>query len=82
MLLAPFIDRGPERRPSKRPFATGFMLLAIAGVTYLTWESVATHDWEAAEKQGKIVAEADIDTHLKDIKFLKQMAVLAVMVIT
>ena len=58
LMLAPFIDRGPERRPSKRPFATGFMLLAIAGVIYLTWESVATHDWEKAEKQGKIVAEA------------------------
>lgn len=62
LLLAPFIDRGPERRPAKRPFATGFMLLAIAGITYLTWESVATHDWEAAAKQGKIVAKADIDT--------------------
>ena len=62
LMLAPFIDRGPERRPSKRPIATGIMLLAIAGVTYLTWEAVATHDWEKAEKQGKIVAEADIDT--------------------
>ncbi len=62
LMLAPFIDRGPERRPSKRPIATGLMLLAIAGVTYLTWEAVATHDWEKAEKQGKIVAEADIDT--------------------
>lgn len=62
LLLAPFLDRGPERRPSKRPLATGFMLLAIAGVTYLTWESVATHDWEAAAEQGKIVAEVDIDT--------------------
>ena len=37
------------------------MLLAIAGITYLTWEAVATHDWEKAEKQGKIVAEVDID---------------------
>ncbi|HEY4551364.1 MAG TPA: c-type cytochrome [Bacillus sp. (in: firmicutes)] len=62
LMLAPFIDRGPERRPSKRPIATGLMLLALAGVTYLTWEAVATHDWEKAEKQGKIVAEADIDT--------------------
>ena len=38
------------------------MLLAIAGITYLTWESVSTHDWEAGSRQGKIVAEADIDT--------------------
>lgn len=61
LLLAPFIDRGPERRPSKRPLATGFMLLAIASIFYLTWESVATHDWAKAEEQGKIVAEADFD---------------------
>jgi menaquinol-cytochrome c reductase cytochrome b/c subunit len=61
LLLAPFIDRGPARRPSKRPLATGFMLLAIASVIFLTWESVATHDWEAAKAQGKIVAEAKFD---------------------
>ncbi|WP_421379208.1 c-type cytochrome [Bacillus salacetis] len=62
LLLAPFIDRGPHRRPVKRPFATGFMLLALAATIFLTWESVATHDWEAAEKQGQIVAEVEVDT--------------------
>ncbi|WP_251554157.1 menaquinol-cytochrome c reductase cytochrome b/c subunit [Neobacillus muris] len=61
LVLAPFIDNGPERRPSKRPLATGFMLLALAAITFLTWQSVATHDWEAAERQGKIVAKVDID---------------------
>ena len=61
ILLAPFLDRGPERRPAKRPFATGFMLLALAGVVYLTWESAAHHDWEASKKQGAIVEGADID---------------------
>jgi menaquinol-cytochrome c reductase cytochrome b/c subunit len=62
LLLAPFIDRGPERRPTKRPIATGFMLLGLAGITYLTWEAAYNHDWEAAAKQGKIVAEVEIDT--------------------
>lgn len=71
LLLAPFIDRGPERRPSKRPLATGFMLLALAGITYLTWESVATHDWEAAAQQGKIVAEVEIDTEADGYKLLE-----------
>ncbi|MBU8879084.1 c-type cytochrome [Bacillus sp. FJAT-29790] len=71
LLLAPFIDRGPERRPSKRPLATGFMLLAIAGITYLTWESVAYHDWEAAANQGKIVAKVDIDTEAEGYKILE-----------
>jgi len=71
LLLAPFIDRGPERRPSKRPFATGFMLLALAAITFLTWQSVATHDWEAAANQGKIVAEVDIDTEAEGYKLLE-----------
>lgn len=60
LLLAPFLDRGPERRASKRPLATGFMLLGIAATIFLTWQSVATHDWEAAEKQGQIV-DVEID---------------------
>jgi menaquinol-cytochrome c reductase cytochrome b/c subunit len=61
LLLAPFLDRGPERRPRKRPLATGFMLLALAAIVFLTWQSVATHDWAAAERQGKIVAKVEID---------------------
>ncbi|CAH0345532.1 menaquinol-cytochrome c reductase cytochrome b/c subunit [Bacillus sp. CECT 9360] len=61
LMLAPFIDRGPERRPAKRPFAVGFMLLAVASVIFLTWQSVSTHDWEAAKKQGQIVAESSVD---------------------
>ena len=61
LLLAPFLDRGPERRPLKRPLATGFMLLALAATVFLTWQSVSTHDWAQAERQGKIVAKVDVD---------------------
>lgn len=68
LLLAPFLDRGPERRPSKRPVATGLMLLALAATIFLTWESVVTHDWEAAAEQGKIVAEAEIDKESEGYK--------------
>lgn len=71
LMLAPFIDRGPERRPSKRPLATGFMLLAIASVFYLTWESVATHDWEAAKKQGQI-SEVEIDKNSDGYKIAEK----------
>lgn len=62
LMLAPFLDRGVERRPSKRPLPTGFMLLAVASIIFLTWESVANHDWEAAEAQGQITEEVEIDT--------------------
>ncbi|RSK27415.1 cytochrome C oxidase Cbb3 [Bacillus sp. HMF5848] len=61
LLLAPFLDQGPERRPSKRPITTGMMLLSIAAIVHLTWFSVATHDWEAAAEQGKIVKEVEVD---------------------
>jgi menaquinol-cytochrome c reductase cytochrome b/c subunit len=55
LMLAPFLDSGLERRPSRRPIATGLMLLGLISITYLTWESVVTHDWEKAKTQGKIV---------------------------
>jgi menaquinol-cytochrome c reductase cytochrome b/c subunit len=71
LMLAPFIDRGPERRPSKRPLATGFMLLGLATIFYLTWEAAATHDWEAAKEQGKIVAEAEIDKESEGYKIFE-----------
>jgi len=61
LLLAPFLDNGPERRPLKRPLATGFMLLALAATVFLTWQSVSTHDWAQAERQGKIVAKVEVD---------------------
>jgi menaquinol-cytochrome c reductase cytochrome b/c subunit len=64
LMLAPWLDRGPERRPSKRPIAVGLMLLGIISTVYLTWESVVTHDWEKAAAQGEIseVPEVEIDT--------------------
>lgn len=61
LLLAPFLDRGPERAPLKRPFATGFMLLGVISVFYLTYASVEMHDWDAAKKQGEIVLGPEID---------------------
>ena len=71
LLLAPFIDRGPERRPLKRPLASGFMLLAIASIFYLTWESVDQTDWEAKEKAGAI-SEVEIDKAAEGYKIAEQ----------
>lgn len=65
LLLAPFLDRGPERRPSKRPIATGLMLLGIASIFFLTWQSVDSHDWEAAAEQGEITDEIDIEIDME-----------------
>ncbi|MFC7685113.1 c-type cytochrome [Ureibacillus sp. GCM10028918] len=61
LMLMPFLDKGPERRPSKRPLPTAFMLLSLAAMIFLTWESVVNHDWEAAAKQGEIKEQVDIE---------------------
>ncbi|AVK97574.1 cytochrome C oxidase Cbb3 [Lysinibacillus sphaericus] len=61
LLLMPFLDKSPERRPSKRPLPTAFMLLTLAAMFYLTWESVVNHDWEAQKIQGAIVETVEFD---------------------
>lgn len=61
LFLAPFLDRGPERKPHKRPLPVAFMLLAFAAIIFLTWESVANHDWAAAKLQGQITEQVEID---------------------
>ena len=37
LLLLPFYDRGPERRPERRPIAMTALLLTIATMAYLTY---------------------------------------------
>jgi quinol---cytochrome c reductase cytochrome c subunit, bacillus type len=36
LLLLPFIDRGPERRPERRPIAMTVLVLTVASMAYLT----------------------------------------------
>lgn len=59
LALAPFLDTTPERRPSKRPLPTAFMLLAVAALIYTTWESVAATNWEAVKAQG-VISDKDL----------------------
>jgi mono/diheme cytochrome c family protein len=37
LFLLPFFDRGPERRPERRPIATTFGIFVIAAMAYLTF---------------------------------------------
>ncbi len=43
LMLAPWLDAGKERRPSRRPIATGIMLLSLVGIFYLTWAGYTEH---------------------------------------
>jgi menaquinol-cytochrome c reductase cytochrome b/c subunit len=41
LILLPFIDRGPERRPERRPIATVAAILVISAMAYLTYLGAA-----------------------------------------
>src|ERR1700754_4886413 len=42
LLLLPFYDRGPERRPERRPLATTAGILTILAMGYLTFSGATT----------------------------------------
>src|SRR5204863_2167924 len=42
LLLLPFYDRGPERRPERRPIAMTAMSLTIIAMAFLTYEGANT----------------------------------------
>lgn len=48
LLLAPWLDRSPERRPLRRPVATGIMLLALVAIAILTWAAYDEHEKQLA----------------------------------
>ena len=48
LLLAPWLDRSKERRPLKRPVATGLMVLTLVAMVILTWEAVDEHEKQMA----------------------------------
>ncbi|WP_156855873.1 menaquinol-cytochrome c reductase cytochrome b/c subunit [Oceanobacillus sp. AG] len=59
LLLAPFLDNGPGRRPHQRPIAVGMMLLGLASVIWLTYTSAAAVDWESRAEANKPVPPSD-----------------------
>ncbi|WP_068672016.1 menaquinol-cytochrome c reductase cytochrome b/c subunit [Oceanobacillus sp. Castelsardo] len=60
LLLAPFLDNGPGRRPHQRPIAVGMMLLALVGTIWLTYTSAAHVDWEARAEANKPIPESSV----------------------
>src|SRR5436309_12597070 len=42
LLLLPFYDRGPERRPERRPIAMTAMVLTVIAMAFLTYEGANT----------------------------------------
>jgi menaquinol-cytochrome c reductase cytochrome b/c subunit len=63
LILLPFVDRGPERRPERRPVATTAGIFTIAAMAYLTYLGAAAGSPNEIEYQvepqyeaGKLVA--------------------------
>jgi menaquinol-cytochrome c reductase cytochrome b/c subunit len=52
LMLAPWLDTSKERRPSRRPVATGLMLTALVGIFYLTWAADHEHSLNHASNHG------------------------------
>ncbi len=52
LLLAPWLDRGKERRAFRRPIASGLMLLSLVGIFYLTWAAMDEHNRNHASNHG------------------------------
>ncbi len=61
LLLAPFLDTGPGRRPHRRPIAVTMMLLGLVSVIWLTYESAAAVDWEQRAEENKPIPEAEVE---------------------
>ncbi len=53
LFLAPFLDNGPGRRPPQRPIAVAMMILGLASVMWLTYESAANVNWEELAEENQ-----------------------------
>lgn len=69
LLLAPFLDNGPGRRPPKRPIAVAMMILGLASVMWLTYESAAVVDWEARAADNKPIPPSALEIDETDAGF-------------
>ncbi|GAB4073588.1 menaquinol-cytochrome c reductase cytochrome b/c subunit [Barrientosiimonas marina] len=74
LLLAPFLDKGPGRRPHRRPVAVGMMLLALVSVFWLTYESASEVNWEQRAEANQPIPpseQTDIDKDSDGYKVFK-----------
>lgn len=65
LMLVPWLDRSKERRPFKRPIATGLMMLSLIAIVVLTWAAEDEHQKQlaslpkGADENTEIVAVED-----------------------
>ncbi|WP_042145649.1 menaquinol-cytochrome c reductase cytochrome b/c subunit [Paucisalibacillus sp. EB02] len=69
LLLAPFLDNGPGRRPHQRPIAVIMMLLALVSTVWLTYTSASHVDWEARAAMDQPVPPTTVEIDKEDPGF-------------
>lgn len=60
LMLAPFLDTSKERRPLKRPAATGIMILSLLAVAGLTWAAEEEHILQLSASAGNAVSDKKV----------------------
>jgi menaquinol-cytochrome c reductase cytochrome b/c subunit len=60
LLLLPLLDRGPERRLSRRPVATTVATLLAAGIGFLTTSAFLTTPTGAVQERGQTLTAAQL----------------------
>ena len=74
LLLLPFYDRGPERRPERRPIATAAGILTIGAMAYLTFLGASAGSTTAIEIDPPANVMAQGSTAIADFNAGKQVA--------
>lgn len=66
LLLAPFLDTGPGRRPGQRPVAVAMMILGLSATMWLTYESAAAVNWAEKAEENKPIPPSDVEIDMDD----------------
>jgi menaquinol-cytochrome c reductase cytochrome b/c subunit len=53
LTLVPWLDRSKERRPLKRPIATGIMMVSLVAICALTWAAEYEHEQQLESAPGR-----------------------------
>jgi menaquinol-cytochrome c reductase cytochrome b/c subunit len=53
LMLVPWLDRSKERRPLKRPMATGIMIVTLIAICALTWAAEYQHELQSESVPGR-----------------------------
>ena len=60
LMLAPWLDRSKDRRPLKRPVATGIMVTTLIAISALTWAAEYEHEQQLESAPGEAPENTEV----------------------